>query len=366
MTLHDKRTRNHSLDAARGILMILGIVLHTANVYAVGSNWLITDPGKHPVFGVLVSAIHVFRMPTFFWISGYFCALTFERGGSKSLLTKRLPRLAVPLLATWLTFNVLQEIVVAAARGYDIRTAVSDGVPLFHLWFLLDLLIYVSFAALVLPWLSRVAPSSGKSWDIPLPLLLVALSLATMLVSASVRATGVAYVAPFGMTSLYRLAGNMPYFAGGILMYALPDVRKRFLATPILLLLPAIPLALHAIPFEKGSGLVLGEFALLVKVLMTWVCIGALLNGFHTVFFKDSSLTRFLSETSYSIFLFHHLFVVSLGIAFVDFNLTPWIKFLTICTITLIATTSLHTLLVRRIGVLGFAFNGKSHLMQKT
>lgn len=82
--------RNASLDAARGILMMLGVVLHTANIYSTQGGWLVWDTERNGFFDVLTELIHVFRMPAFFWISGYFCALTFQRSGSQGLLRKRL------------------------------------------------------------------------------------------------------------------------------------------------------------------------------------------------------------------------------------------------------------------------------------
>lgn len=60
--------RNYSLDAARGILMMLGAFIHAANVYSVADGWLIHDGNGNQIFDVLVKCIHTFRMPTF---SGY-------------------------------------------------------------------------------------------------------------------------------------------------------------------------------------------------------------------------------------------------------------------------------------------------------
>ena len=64
----------------------------------------------------LIQSIHLFRMPAFFWISGYFFALTMSRGDSRVVLGRRLFRLLVPAIATWLTFNVAQEWVIAVAQ----------------------------------------------------------------------------------------------------------------------------------------------------------------------------------------------------------------------------------------------------------
>ena len=88
------------LDAARGVLLVLGVILHAANIYTIGGGWLVSDEKGNIFFDLLVGAIHEFRMPTFFWISGYFCALTWERSGGVKTLRRRVPRLAVPLITT--------------------------------------------------------------------------------------------------------------------------------------------------------------------------------------------------------------------------------------------------------------------------
>lgn len=71
--MQDNR-RYHSLDALRGIMMMLGIVLHA-------SQWYITEPpGGIPMprdastsylFDVIMHFIHSFRMPLFFVLAGF-------------------------------------------------------------------------------------------------------------------------------------------------------------------------------------------------------------------------------------------------------------------------------------------------------
>ena len=239
-------TRNAALDAARGILMMLGVLLHTANIYTLEGDWLVSDSQRSGFFDFLVEAIHIFRMPAFFWISGYFCALTFERNGSQGLLHKRLPRLVVPLLATWLTLNVAQLFLLAALKGDSGLQALHGGVPLFHLWFLVDLLFYIGIAALLLPHMRHFSGAFSRLAELPVWVLMVFFALIGFALNVATRLTGIAYDAPFGLTSLYRLASYAPYFAVGIFMYRHAHAREAFLRIPYLLLLVALPLAVVA------------------------------------------------------------------------------------------------------------------------
>ena len=54
--------------------MLLGIVLHAALAFT-PDVWVVQDKERHDLFGLLVEAIHGFRMPVFFLMSGFFTAM---------------------------------------------------------------------------------------------------------------------------------------------------------------------------------------------------------------------------------------------------------------------------------------------------
>lgn len=351
--------RNASLDAARGILMMLGVVLHTANIYCTNGGWLVWDTQRSSAFDAFTELIHVFRMPAFFWISGYFCALTFQRNGADGLLRKRLPRLALPLLAAWLTLNVSQELLMAAARGRDATDAILDGVPLFHLWFLVDLLFYTGMAALLLPLSRPLAHHLQRLDGAPLVLMLPALALLSMSFSIAARATGIAYEDVFGLTSLFRLATYAPYFVVGVFMYSHAKARDTFLRTPVAFIVGALPLAVIADHYTRGPGGLTAEAALAVEYLMIWISVAVILRLIHALFHRDNRLTRFLSDAAYSVFLFHHIIVVALGLALMQYPIGAWPKFLFIASVSLGLSVLVHTLLIRRNRFVRLLFNGK-------
>ena len=352
-------TRNAALDAARGILMMLGVLLHTANIYTLDGSWLVSDSQRNGFFDLLVEAIHTFRMPAFFWISGYFCALTFERNGAQGLLHKRLPRLAVPLLATWLTLNVAQVFLLATLKGDNGLQALGGGVPLFHLWFLVDLLFYIGIAALLLPHMRHFSGTFSRLAKLPAWGLMAFFAVITVALNIATRLTGIAYDSPFGLTSLYRLASYAPYFAVGIFMYRHAHAREAFLRMPYLLLLVALPLAVVADRYTSGQSRLVNEAALLAYILLVWVSIAVVLRLFHDFVRRDSPLTRFLSDIAYTVYLFHHIIVVLLGYLLIRQDWGAGWKFLVITSVSLAATILIHVLLIQRVPVLRRLFNGK-------
>lgn len=280
--------RNYALDAARGVLMMLGAVLHSANIYGASGGWLIRDGEGSLIIDVLTDAIHVFRMPTFFWISGYFCALTFARSGAQGLLRKRLPRILVPLLTTWATLNVIQLSFMAWTSQQDITETLRAGIPLYHLWFLIDLLVFIFIAALILPRVPRLEAASDRVKSIPTPLILVALVVLSFSASVLVRSTGVAYDPILKLTSLYRLATYAPFFVAGVYMYGNREIYTRLQQIPIWSLFIAIPIAVHARTHLHDPSAIIRELSHTVEILMIWVCVASILRLFHDAFQKDS------------------------------------------------------------------------------
>ena len=66
--------RYYGLDALRGAMMMLGIVLHGATFYLVvppASMPIPTDRNNAYVFDLLFHFIHSFSMPTFFFLAGF-------------------------------------------------------------------------------------------------------------------------------------------------------------------------------------------------------------------------------------------------------------------------------------------------------
>ncbi|MDG3007295.1 acyltransferase family protein [Paludisphaera mucosa] len=98
-TMIDRRS---DLDALRAGAMLLGIALH-ASLSFFPAYWVVSDRSQEPAFGLLFSAVHGFRMPLFFVMSGYFSAMLLHRRGRAALVEHRFRRVFLPLLAGMVT-----------------------------------------------------------------------------------------------------------------------------------------------------------------------------------------------------------------------------------------------------------------------
>ncbi|MDJ0663123.1 MAG: acyltransferase family protein [Acidimicrobiia bacterium] len=79
-TAPEKPRRLHDLDALRGFAMLLGIALHAALAFIPGF-WAVKDSTAsfNGPYDEVLFAIHGFRMPLFFLLSGFFTAMLWKR-----------------------------------------------------------------------------------------------------------------------------------------------------------------------------------------------------------------------------------------------------------------------------------------------
>lgn len=163
-------SRIHYLDNLRAWAMLLGVYLHGAFAYAQNSQavWLATDPYASVTVDASIWFIHLFRMSLFFWLSGYFGKLVYERKGTASFVRERCIRLAVPFVLLYPILLGAMGVVIVFALSYLkspsglmglIASAIKDNQPddqeqpwsTMHLWFI----YYLLFFSLLAPWVSR-------------------------------------------------------------------------------------------------------------------------------------------------------------------------------------------------------------------
>lgn len=119
--------RLHDMDALRAFAMLLGIALHASMSFA-PLPWMVQDSRQNGIFGVFLSAVHGFRMPLFFLVSGFFTAMLWRRRGVASMLRQRTLRIFVPCMLGLFTIIPLTGLVSFwAILSPRTSTLVDDG-----------------------------------------------------------------------------------------------------------------------------------------------------------------------------------------------------------------------------------------------
>ena len=146
--------RLHHLDAARALLLLLGLPFHVATKAIFESDPAATDFQQSLLIGGWASITHVFRMFAFFMLAGYFAGMIRERKGTRAWLAERTRRLGLPFLASLLTLGTLQYQLQDTLLGKTSPPFLGLPLALDHLWFLVVLLGFcVTYAAVPLQWL---------------------------------------------------------------------------------------------------------------------------------------------------------------------------------------------------------------------
>jgi fucose 4-O-acetylase-like acetyltransferase len=168
--------RYHALDALRAAMMLLGLVLHSAASYTrrpLGEAWPIHDAHTSVLFDLLAVFIHLFRMPAFFLIAGFFAALLYVRDGAAGLARNRARRVLLPLVLFWIVVPLAGlGFVYSLPRTGGAPVPMGDGVvpvwrlPIFgHLWFLYFLVLFYPAALAIAATASLVGTTINTAVD---------------------------------------------------------------------------------------------------------------------------------------------------------------------------------------------------------
>lgn len=147
--------RLHHLDAARALLLLLGLPFHVATKAIFESEPAATAFQTSLGIGTYASITHVFRMFAFFLLAGYFAAMMRERKGTGAWIAERVRRLGLPLLASLATLGMIQFQLQDALLHKPSPHFLGLPVALDHLWFLFVLLGFcLAYVAVPLRWLN--------------------------------------------------------------------------------------------------------------------------------------------------------------------------------------------------------------------
>ena len=323
--LPQKTERLHALDSLRAVMMLLGLVLHSAISYGTmdfGDAWSLKDPDTtSPLYDFIVGYIHAFRMPVFFAIGGFFGALLFYERSPMAMVRNRLSRIVLPFVVfvflLWppVVFAwVFTTSAMAGEAGFLGDVLAAAGSPLvliptnpMHLWFL-EYLIVFSFAGWILGLVLQRTPAVTRpirgtyEWMMrfpalrPLAFAMVTFALLLLLGSTWPEKTGSFLVA-------WRpLLNYFTFYLFGWLLYG-----SRHL-------LPGLPrygwtlTIVASVLFLAKAGLrpVLADVGLTaLNALGVWCFVFGITGLFVRHFGKHSAAMRFVSDASYWFYLVH-------------------------------------------------------------
>ena len=295
-------TRFHELDALRAFAMLLGVVLH-GSLFLVTRDWPVVakEMSLELPYDDIVLAIHGFRMPIFFLLSGFFTALLWQRRGIHALIMHRLKRVGIPLLIGAFTIVPLQIYwwLLAHEKGLTLSEAIWV-IPfgwlggLHHLWFLWVLLLLVGIFAALTTLGAKF--NDRRAWWVLIPLVLVPQFLMTEPTWGPDTSTHL-WINP--VVLIYYAC----FFLFGAFMY---QTGLRFNRRWAIAVAPMIPIFFAGFYFEFESKAGFAHLASSVlQVVYAWSMCFSLMGLFKIIASKDRIWVRYISDASYGIYLWH-------------------------------------------------------------
>ncbi len=381
MTAHSD-VRLHALDNLRAALMWLGIVLHVAVNHITGPAVLpFRDPAATPVADMVLLFIHAFRMPTFFVLAGFLAAMMAANRGHQAMLKNRMRRIALPFAVFWpLVFAAMVALVLVWAHlmrfgtfGIDVAVA-PQPVPgraalnTMHMWFLYYLLIFCVLAAgacslarrvpLLTRRINHVADALTRNWWGVL-LLTLPLGLIGALYPQGLLAPNGSFIPNpaelihnglffcFGWALYRQRTALLAKFAAQCWWYAAAGWVSYFATVALLLALEGkadLPHLALGIAFAYG--------------LTGWVWSIALIGMVCRYLPTQNRVLRYLSDSSYWVFMVHMLGTIGIGALLFKVHLPGEVKMLINIAATTMLCLATYHLFVRNTWI-GVLLNGR-------
>lgn len=363
------------LDLLRAALMVFGIPFHAALPFT-GQDWAVTSSSESPFLTGLAAFIHEWRLPTFFFIAGFFASLILDRRRPAPWLRGRAERLGIPFVSALVLIIPLQVLLISRLGAPDWPTAWADfgsrmtdlsDIPIGHIWFLLALLIYcVLLVALLTVWPGiRSASRRGADW-------LAAGSWRWLVVAFALAIpTGLAASA-WRMWDVGRLFGGLideqfvlylPAFALGVVMGWNTPAMARILAWPVIAMigvgiLTTGFLVAGAVAHVDGAPVAVAER--IIGVAGGLVLCVLLLKLASLIPGASARPVRWLVDASLVIYLVHHPLVILVSGLLIEWDVTPPIlTWVITCSVVLVLCGVIYEV-INRFRPMRFLFTGRS------
>jgi hypothetical protein len=381
--------RLHALDNLRGVMMWLGIVFHVSLLHATYPTAPVTLRDTQTSLGadVLVGFIHVFRMPVFFVLAGFFVLFLTQQRGLSHMLRNRFQRIALPFAVFWLLiFPPTVCIYVAylfrmshGAWGIDfefLHNAATPTKPLgieaIHMWFLWMLAWLCLLGAGVLKvvqsldgkhlnWVNRLLETLVTKAYAPL-LLAIPLVLTDANYFMGVLETNTSFLPPLAQWFHYGL-----YFFWGMALYVHRDkafalfVQRRHSTGCLALLCFITYLGLAHTHNQHPEAIAYANVWLAFFYnLSSWCMCWAWLGWFTYLFDREIPFLRYLSQSSYWVYLVHFPITLLVGAVLYQWDAAPVFKILVNVVFTTLVCVASYQAFVRRSFISVF-LNGKKY-----
>jgi glucan biosynthesis protein C len=375
MTQQPATTRFHALDSLRAAMMFLGIYLHAAVAYSPNGGWAWRQAELTHQLDWSMSVIHVFRMPIFYAMAGFFTALLIARYGLRRAAWNRFMRIVVPFVVGWLIIWPLT--ILLAGIGYygldrTLQGFASGRVLMFlnpmHLWFLEYLIVFYVLAAVAVFLVPLVLSQGARQavlrafrsimlspWA---PLVLAVPSFAAQLLMPRPWIED-----PPGFIPVFRIVAVYAIpFAFGWLLFLQSDLlevinRRAWLYAVLAIVASVAYRYSYFLPLDAATRFYVIRA---VHAVTMWLLILGVTGLFLRYLSGHSPTMRYLCDSSYFLYIAHAPVILAFQLLLRDVPLPPLAKVFLVLAATIAVLMPVYRYAVRPTFI-GAALNGRRY-----
>ncbi|MBO3696986.1 acyltransferase family protein [Roseivirga sp. E12] len=368
---HLKSQRLHSLDALRAVMMLLGIVLHATEPYSLGKDpfWAKDPNGTHISMNYIFGIIHIFRMPIFFMVAGFFGSMLFYDRGPRLMIKNRVKRILFPFVVFLLLLHPIL-ITVWTFTSETMRVGITSIMTTmtwlpevtYHLWFLYYLLMITALSFGLATLLKR-APGFTKrvvrvfEWLMRRKVIFIMLfSIILFLMLVWMWDTWISTPLSFAPDVPVLLAYSMFYFIGWVLFKSKHFLDNMMRNDWLFTLLGVTVFTLRFVFRPYIDDVLYGA----LNAITVWFFVFGISGLFIRYASRYSARMRYVSDASYWVYLIH-LPLTGLIPAFIfDWPIPVFAKFLIVVIVTTVICFTTYHFLVRSTFI-GKFLNGRKY-----
>jgi peptidoglycan/LPS O-acetylase OafA/YrhL len=367
--------RYHALDALRAAMMFFGIYLHAVAAYTPEAGWPWKQAEQTRTLLWSISVIHVFRMPIFYAMAGFFTALLIARYGMRRAAWNRFMRIVVPFVVGWIVVWPMVMFLAGLGTfglertlaGFASGRVFAYAHPM-HLWFLEYLILLYLLAALVVAVVPLVLPQNARKavrqafraivlspWA---PLALAVPSFAAQLLMPNPWIED-----PPGFIPVFRIVAVYAVpFAFGWLLFLQSDLletiaRRAWLYASLAAVASVAYLFSYALPLDRA---VLFYVIRGVHALAEWLLILGVAGLFLRTLAGHSPCRRYLCDSSYFLYIAHMPVILVFQLLLENVALPPLAKIFIVLAGTIAVLLPLYRFAVRPT-LIGAVLNGRRY-----
>lgn len=380
--------RIYALDGLRATMIFLVVLYHCLLSYIVtpSRNWTFKDEMTTFLADIVIRFIHVFTLPTFFMLAGFFSAMLYLQRGAGAFVRSRAIRISLPFAVAWMILHpvvgagfVFANTAQSSSLGNGLAAAgaaVMDGSLFFpdstmHLWFMYDLMFFYVAMLVLVPIVTRL-PATWRRGALSIFAAIIArpflrLPILALITMGMLRLVGGTLYASLSFIPNWRLLlGYGLYFGFGWLLYLKRDLIFSFdrLAWTQTLMGVALFFAVSATVGVLGVGVIPRSTIFFLFVIMGAIVVWLLffgLTGLYVKYFnRPSPVVRYIVDSSFWIYLFHLPLAIWLPGLFSGLEVWPWIKIIMVLSVTYLLGFATYDLLVRPT-IVGSILSGRRY-----